>query len=265
MDKRIAVTGIPFDAQSSYMRGPASAPAEIRKSLFCGSANLTSETGIDLNDDSIWVDCGDLDFSKTNNPNSLISNWIADILERHDKILSLGGDHSIAYPILQAYSNRYPELTIVQLDAHPDLYDELDGNQLSHACPFARIMENGLAKRLVQVGIRTLNQHQAEQAERFNVEVIPAWNWNDWRNLDFDGPIYLSLDMDVFDPAYAPGVSHHEPGGVSSRDVLQLIKKMPGTLVGADIVELNPVRDSNGMTAMLAAKCLKEVVARLIA
>ena len=87
-------------------------------------------------------------------------------------MLTLGGDHAITYPILRAYGPHYPDLTILHIDAHPDLYDELEGDRLSHACPFARIMEAGLARRLVQVGVRTLNPHQRQQAERFGVKIF---------------------------------------------------------------------------------------------
>jgi arginase family enzyme len=156
-------------------------------------------------------------------------------------------------------------LNILHLDAHPDLYDELDGNRRSHACPFARIMEEKLATRLVQVGIRTMNPHQRQQAERFNVEVIDMRHWQPGIPLEFDGPVYLSLDLDVLDPAFAPGVSHHEPGGLSTREVIHLIHSLKAPLVGADIVEYNPQRDPVGMTAMTAAKLLKEVVACMIA
>ena len=178
-------------------------------------------------------------------------------------MLSLGGDHAVTYPIMRAYAAKYPDLTIVQFDAHPDLYESLDGNRYSHACPFARIMEDGLVKRLVQVGIRTLNQHQREQAERYGVEIIEAWDIADLA-LTFDGPVYISLDLDVLDPAFAPGVSHHEPGGLSSRELLNLIKTLDAQIVGADVVELNPHRDLVNMTAMIAAKCTKELLARML-
>jgi arginase family enzyme len=152
----------------------------------------------------------------------------------------------------------------LHLDAHPDLYDELEGNRYSHACPFARIMEEDLVVRLVQVGIRTMNPHQRAQAERFGVEVIEMRDWPPGPVFDFDGPVYLSLDLDVLDPAFAPGTSHHEPGGLSTREVLGLVQNLRAPIVGADIVELNPVRDPVGITAMAAAKLMKEVLALML-
>nr|NIV28320.1 agmatinase [Anaerolineae bacterium] len=150
------------------------------------------------------------------------------------------------------------------LDAHPDLYDEIEGNRYSHGCPFARIMEESLVTRLVQVGIRTMNPHQRAQAERFGVEVHEMRDWRPGTAFDFGGPVYLSLDLDVLDPAFAPGTSHHEPGGLSTREVLELIQNLRAPIVGADIVELNPKRDPLGITAMAAAKLLKEVVAGMV-
>ncbi|UCD37052.1 MAG: arginase family protein, partial [Fidelibacterota bacterium] len=150
------------------------------------------------------------------------------------------------------------------LDAHPDLYDELDGNRYSHGCPFARVMEEKLIGRLVQIGIRAPNAHQREQIARFGVEVFELRHWTTPPDLTIDGPLYLSVDLDVFDPAFAPGIAHHEPGGLSPRDVIQIIQNIQAPLVGADIVEFNPTRDPLGITAMLAAKLLKEIAGRML-
>jgi len=195
----------------------------------------------------------------------VIEAGIVQLLDRGAKVLTLGGDHAITYPIIKAFAAKYKKLNILHLDAHPDLYDELGGNRVSHACPFARIMEQSLAARLVQVGIRTLNSHQRQQAKRFTVEIIEMRDWKPGMPLEFDGPLYLSLDLDVLDPAFAPGVSHHEPGGMSPRDVLGIIQAIDVPLVGADIVELNPTRDLVGITAVTAAKFLKEIVAKMAA
>jgi agmatinase len=181
-----------------------------------------------------------------------------------ERLLSLGGDHSITYPLLRAHAAVHGPLTILHLDAHPDLYDELDGSRLSHACPFARILEEGLCARLVQVGIRTLNPHQREQARRFGVEMHEARTWEPHTPLHLDGPLYLSLDLDVLDPSFAPGVSHHEPGGLSVRDVLRIVQGIKGPIVGADLVEYNPTRDSLGATAMVGAKFLKEILGKMV-
>ena len=110
-----------------------------------------------------------------------------------------------------------------------------------------------------------MNGHQRTQAERFGVEVMEMKNWNDDNSLKFDAPLYISLDLDVLDPAFAPGISHYEPGGMSTRQVISIIQNVKAPhIIGADIVELNPLRDPTGVTAIVAAKLLKEIIARMI-
>jgi arginase len=145
------------------------------------------------------------------------------------------------------------------------LYDEFEGNRLSHACPFARIMEARLAKRLVQVGIRTMVRHQRDQAERFGVEVVEMRGLPAYEKLTTAGPVYVTFDLDVLDPACAPGVSHREPGGMTVRETMAHLQAIQGTIVGADVVEYNPVRDVAGMTATVAAKVVKEILGKMIA
>jgi len=260
----VAIVGVPFDENSSFLRGPALAPAKIREVLHSGETNWSAENGLDLGTDERLQDLGDLELGSGPSAFAQIERGIAQLLEHGTCVLSLGGDHAITYPIMRAYAGRYTDLTILQLDAHPDLYDEFEGNCLSHACPFARIMEKGLVGRLVQVGIRTINPHQRAQIERFGVEVVETRGWQSVLALKFDGPLYLSLDLDVLDPAFAPGVSHHEPGGLSVRDVIRIIHDLDAPLVGADIVELNPNRDLVDITAMTAVKLLKEIVACML-
>ncbi len=256
--------GIPLDENSSFLRGPALAPQKIREAFRSDSANYFSESGTDLNNHPGWTDIGDIKLSAMPESFNEIDHAIAEQMAQNNKVLILGGDHSITYPIVKAVARKHKHLNILHIDAHSDLYDELDGKKYSHACPFARIMEEDLASRLVQVGIRTLNKHQREQANRFGVEIHEMKDWSDTITLAFDGPVYLSLDMDALDPAFAPGVSHHEPGGFSTRQVLNIIQKFKGQLVGADLVELNPSRDINNMTAMVAGKFFKELLDRML-
>jgi arginase family enzyme len=145
------------------------------------------------------------------------------------------------------------------------LYDEFEGSRVSHACPFARIMEERLATRLVQVGIRTLNRHQREQAEKFGVEIVEMSALPAYDRLKIRGPVYISFDMDVLDPAFAPGISHREPGGMTVREAIAHLHAIAGTIGGADIVEYNPAQDVAGMTATVAAKILKEILGKMIA
>ena len=262
----VVVLGIPFEENSSFLRGTAGAPEQIRAVLHSGAGNLCVESGLDLSTGARWQDAGDLVWpgGPVNDFFARIRETVGALLTRGARLLTLGGDHSITYPIVQAYAQRHASLSILQLDAHPDLYDHLDGNRLSHASPFARIMEEKLAGRLVQVGVRALTPHQREQAERFGVEIIEMRAWQPGTELAFDGPVYLSIDMDCLDPAFAPGVSHHEPGGFTTRDLLGIIQSLKAPVVGADLVEFNPRRDPSGVTAAVAAKLVKEMLARML-
>jgi agmatinase len=262
--KTVAVIGIPLDENSSFMRGPASAPARVRGVLHSGSANLCAENGVDLETRKDWLDLGDLILPSGPEALRHIELVVGRLLGRDLRVLALGGDHSITYPIVKACSRKFPGLTVLHFDAHPDLYDVFDGNRFSHACPFARIMEERLAGRLIQVGVRTMNPHQKNQAECFGVEVVEMRDMRPGRTFRIDGPFYLSLDMDVLDPAFAPGVSHHEPGGFSTRELLTILHDLKQPPIGADIVEFNPERDPSGITAMAAAKLYKEIVASMI-
>ncbi|MEE4115137.1 MAG: agmatinase [Marinilabiliaceae bacterium] len=253
-----ALLGIPYDRKSSFMRGPSMAPSEIRKCLNSYSTNLFAENGISI--ESNFTDLGDIVVEDYFD----LTDQIKNLLLSHPRILSLGGDHSISYPVFKAYAGLYPKLEILHIDAHADLYDELDGDKYSHACPFARIMEENLASRLVQVGIRTLNTHQREQSEKFGTEIIEMKDFEPGRMPVFSKPLYLSIDLDGLDPAYAPGVSHHEPGGLTSRQVIDIIHGIGAPVIGADIVELNPLRDVNGITAALAAKLAKEIISCML-
>lgn len=134
------ILGIPFDANSSWLRGPAGAPPIIRVAFNSSAANAWTETGVDLGADSRYCDAGDLKFT-FDEPFAAIEKRVGELLDKELRPVCLGGDHSITLPIVRAFGKRIPGLTILHFDAHPDLYDELEGNRLSHACPFARIME----------------------------------------------------------------------------------------------------------------------------
>ena len=255
----IIIQGIKYDEKSSYQKGPAQAPTLIRKALHSGSMNYFAEVGTTIESGQI-LDKGDFEIASYFDIEEITKTH----LNTESKILTLGGDHSITFPIVKALHAKYPVLDILHIDAHADLYDNYEGDPYSHACPFARIMENGFAVRLVQVGIRTLNTHQAEQAKKFGVEMYPMNNLNLSRITKFKNPLYISLDMDGFDPAFAPGVSHHEPGGLTSRQVIDLIQNIDAEVVGADIVEYNPTKDFQDMTAFLAAKMMKEILAKML-
>jgi len=256
--------GIPWDANSSFLRGAAAAPPLIREALFSPASNTWTELLVDLGAPGRLADAGDLALPDSADAIGIIEGAVGLLLEDGGAPLALGGDHAITYPVVRAVARRFPGLTILHIDAHPDLYDEYEGKRLSHACPFARIMEEGLAARLIQVGIRALNGHQAEQSRRFGVEIIDMRGWAAGIRPVAGGPVYVSIDLDGLDPAFAPGVSHREPGGLSVRDVIGLVHALPSPPVGADVVEFNPSRDPAGLTAHVAAKLLKELAGRML-
>lgn len=258
-----ALIGIPYDASSSYRRGAAAAPEEIRRALKSDSSNSWSESGVDVGGPDRLGDIGDLDVSDEAQARATIERGIRDVISIGHRPLSLGGDHSITYPIMRGFGRLLGQFTLLQIDAHPDLYSSFQGDRYSHACPFARIMEDGLVQRLVQVGIRTMNAEQQANAERLGVEVIDMRAWAAGARPDIAGPVYVSLDIDGIDPAFAPGVSHREPGGLTVREVVTLIQSLRGPIVGADVVEFNPGEDVPGMTAPVCAKLVKELAARM--
>ena len=261
----LALIGLGIDANSSHLFGAAAGPGAIRAALHSGSGNSSNEAGLDVV--ASIGDVGDLPVENVRGSVAdadAITSAIAGIIAGGQRPIALGGDHSVTYPILRAVGAHHPDLTVVHIDAHPDLYDDLDDNPLSHASPFARALEAGCMSRLVQLGIRTANPHQREQAARFGVEMISPRELPSASLDSIDGPVYLTIDLDGIDPSEAPGVSHHEPGGLTMREVLDIIDALRGVVIGADIVELNPSRDVVDMTAMVGAKLLKEVAGTML-
>ena len=262
MASRPQLVGVPYDASSSFLRGSAAAPPLVRQALRSPAGNSYTERGADL---SQLADAGDLALTEdAANARVMIQAGIELSLQNGFSPIALGGDHSITYPIMRAIARVHPAVTILHIDAHGDLYDEFEGDRFSHACPFARIMEERLCARLVQVGIRTLTPHQRDQIARFNVETIEMQHFAGGARPSIAGPVYLSIDLDGLDPAFAPGVSHREPGGLSVRDVLTMIHALDGPIVGADVVEFNPSQDLGNVTASVAAKIVREIAGGIL-
>ncbi|MCK5058211.1 MAG: agmatinase [Candidatus Aminicenantes bacterium] len=264
---KLALLGIPHDANSSYLKGTSAAPPLIREAFHCYSSNKWSESGIDLGGEEIFFDAGDLQLKNIAGDEDFptIEKAVLRLVDNHLPPISFGGDHAVSLPVIRAMLQRYEKIDILQFDAHPDLYDSFENNPFSHACLFARVMESGQVNRLVQVGIRTRNAHQRRQAERFAVEMIEMRRLSNLNPLLFTMPLYISFDLDALDPAFAPGLSHPEPGGLTVRQALRVIQELSAPrIIGADIVEYNPRRDPSGITAMVAAKIFKEIAARML-
>ncbi|KAG6728285.1 hypothetical protein I3842_02G166100 [Carya illinoinensis] len=275
-----ALLGVPLGHNSSFLQGSAFAPPRIREAIWCGSTNSTTEEGKELSDPRILTDIGDVSIQEIRDCGvdddrlmNVISESVKLVMDEDPlRPLVLGGDHSISLPVVRTVSEKLGgPVDILHLDGHPDLYHEFEGNKYSHASPFARIMEGGYARRLLQVGIRSITTEGREQAKRFGVEQFEMRAFSRDRHLlqnlklgEGVKGVYISIDVDCLDPAFAPGVSHIEPGGLSFRDVLDILQSLHGNVVAADVVEFNPQRDTvDGMTAMVAAKLVRELAAKI--
>lgn len=261
MPRPVRLIGLPTDSNSSFLRGAAKAPPLIRAQLFSPHVNMAAESGAEIGRDVVLEDAGDLALGETPADDALISAAVRQALADGAAPLLLGGDHWVTAPILAGIAAHYGPVTILHFDAHSDCYADFEGNPRSHASPFARILEAGHAARLVQVGIRTQTMHLRDQARRYGIELVPMRDFTPAAVPRLVGPIYVSIDLDGLDPAFAPGVSHHEPGGLSVRQLLDVLHGIDAPVIGADIVEYNPDRDINDMTACVAAKLVKELAA----
>ena len=207
-----------------------------------------------------------------------IEPTISAIKQRNLIPLVLGGDHSISFPVVQSVASNLDsdsdDLTIIHFDAHPDIYENFRDNLGSHASPFARILERKLCKKLISLGIRTATKHQREMASRYNVEVVEALHFSS-KSFEVEQiykqyikhrktPVYVSIDLDVLEPGLCPGVSHREAGGLSVRQLIDCIHAIPGTIVGADIVEYNVDRDIDHLTGAVSAKIMKEIAGKIL-
>ncbi|MCO5606662.1 hypothetical protein L7F22_060851 [Adiantum nelumboides] len=279
--------GLPLGHNSSYHRGTAFAPPFVREAIWSTSANSTTEEGgKDLKDPRVMVDIGDMPIQELQSLGieekdlmDSISNAVKLVMnEPYLRPLIIGGDHSISYPIVRAVSEKLGgPVDVLHIDAHPDLYDAFENNIYSHASSFARIMEGGYARRLLQlihsqVGIRSINYEGPEQAKKFGVELFEMRHYEEHRkfleNLQSLGEgvkgVYISIDVDCLDPGFASGVSHIESGGLSFRDVMRILQNLKANIVGGDVVEYNPQRDTaHHMTAMVASKFVRELVAKM--
>ena len=256
----VTLLGFPWDANSSHARGPGLAPPVVRALLASDASSPYSIAGVDIRKAITAHDFADLP-EEAEACRSAITKRIAAVTQSGAKPLSLGGDHSVSFPILRAIKAAHGKVNILHIDAHPDLYDAFDGDPYSHACPFARAIEDGCVENLVQLGIRSASPQQRAFGEQNGVVMLGAEALDQIPYDKLSAPLYVSIDLDGLDPAYAPGVSHPEPGGLSTREVLSVLSKLPAAPIGADIVELNPEKDINLATAHVAARLVKELAA----
>ncbi len=261
-----AIFGVPFDGKTCYLKGAAKGPQAIRAASTGEAINAWTELGVNLEEETAIADLGDVEVSGSFwEVFAKIEDRVFEILEKGAVPVALGGDHSISYPIIKAFARRYQALDVLHFDAHPDLYEELYGDRYSHACPFARILEEGYVTNLIQVGVRAVTGQHRELAQKYGAKMIEMKDFVPNIKLDFVHPLYISIDMDALDPAFAPGVSHHEPGGLTTRQVIDMIHSLKVQIVGLDIVELNPDRDFCAITADAAVKIIMEILGKILA
>lgn len=261
----LAIIGVPFDEKSCFLRGAALGPAAIRAASTGKALNPFTELGVNLEEETVLIDWGDVDTSgDVDKTFHRVEAAVEEVLGHKAKPIILGGDHSITFPVMKAMARHYRPLSILHFDAHPDLYEDLYGDRYSHACPFARIMEEGLAEELVQVGVRAATREQRAKARRHRVRMVEMREIKLGLGWSFRNPLYISFDLDALDPAFAPGVSHHEPGGLTTRQVIDILHSLRAEVVGLDVVELNPTRDPSGITAAAAVKIIKEAAGRMV-
>ncbi len=246
--------GCPLDATSSFRGGTKFAPESIRK------ASWTLETYSpylkrDL-DDIAFHDAGNLELRQGDLAYSLalIERAVTEIVGKGRKALLLGGEHLITYPILKAVKNRFGDVQVVHFDAHCDLRDEYEGQRLSHATVMKRVKELG-GSEILQIGIRSGTRREFEELLPIDSPELLA------ARLSRDMPVYVTFDMDVFDPSLVPGVTTPEPGGLSFNDVMEYFAVFSGrNIVGADIVELSPDYDTTFVSSISASKVVREML-----
>ena len=274
----VAVLGVPFDGGTTFRAGARFGPAGVREaSLLLRPYNepldLSPFASLQV------VDAGDAPA----NPIDILAGHAA--IERsaaalHDqgaRVLAIGGDHSISLPLLRAAAARHGRLSLLQLDAHTDTWDAYFGAKVTHGTIFRRAVEEGLidGAASVQIGLR------GSLYDRGDVEENRALGFTTLLAREFDGvgvagalelalrhlraPVYVTLDIDVLDPAFAPGTGTPESGGLSSRELLALLRGLaPGpAIVSADVVEVSPPYDPTGVTAVAAANAAYDLLSLL--
>jgi agmatinase len=275
----VAIVGIPFDSGTTYRGGTRFGPRKIRESslLIWGYNQVlrvfpTRELSV--------IDYGDIEVIPVNIASTMdnITDTVQHILEQPVTVIALGGDHSVSLPLLRAHASRYGKLAVVHFDSHPDTWDaEFQNHPYSHGTPFRRAIEEELidTDAYIQIGIRgstsgrdDLSEARTMGAHIINIdEVFETGIPSVIRKVHAavaDRPVYVSLDIDSVDPAFAPGTGTPEVGGLSSYQMLQLVRGLQGLrIVGYDLVEVSPPYDHGDITSILAANLVFEFLSLL--
>ena len=261
-DARIVVTGVPLDSTSTYRPGTRLAPDSVREAA-CNLELYSLLTGRSLEDiglvdlGNIVIPQGDVDTSLRNI--EVVARGIASEYGDSLKIF-IGGEHLVTLPLVLSLRDQVD--TVVIFDAHLDMRSEYLGSRLNHAT-FARMLAEKRF-RMVHIGSRALSAEEIEYIK--NTDVVEVINVEEARkrpDIGGLGSTYISVDMDVFDPSYAPGVSNPEPLGLTPWEMLGLLREVvskSSRIVGLDVVELNPMVDPSGVTSILASKIILEAI-----
>lgn len=257
----VVIFGVPFDGTASYRPGTRFGPSAIRQEMY-GIETYSPYLDRDLSDYKI-CDLGDMsmNFGDTKAVLEKIKYEAASILNDDKKIVVIGGEHLVSLPLIEAYIEKYPDLHVIQFDAHADLRDEFMGEKYSHATVMRRVFEK-LNGGLWQFGIRSGAKSEFEFADnnthisRFDLRGIKEAAYKIGSK-----PVYITLDIDVLDPSIMPGTGTPEAGGISFVELMVGIRALSGlNIVGADIVELSPHYDQSGVSTSVACKALRELL-----
>jgi len=260
---RAVIVGAPLDQTTSFRPGTRMAPKKIRE-LSYGLEDYSPYLNDSLNDKSFY-DAGDIEMPLGNLQKSLeLIERIANEIVQDEKIpVFIGGEHLITFPIVRRMALKYPELKIIHFDAHADLRDTLFGEKLSHGTVLRRVCEYIKDRHLYQFGIRSGLKEEFDFAKDhtrtflYDVKEPFMKVFDELKGF----PIYITLDIDVFDPAFAPGTGTPEPGGCTSKEIFEIIQRFKELkIVGFDLVEVSPLTDISERTSILAAKILREVL-----
>ena len=275
----VAILGVPYDSSTSYRSGARFGPRAIREQslLLWGYNNAQQVAPFEV---LKVVDYGDVDVVPVDilATHQAIEEAVKTILQSGSQLVTLGGDHSISLPLLRAHHAIHGPLAVVHFDAHPDTWDEeYPTFKYSHGTPFRRAIEEGLidTEAYLQIGIRgpTAGPQDYVDARQLGARLITFDEAAEVgvRNVLAEvhqrigaRPLYVTLDIDVVDPAFAPGTGTPEVGGFTSHQLLQLLRGLAGlNLIGADVVEVAPPFDSQQITAVLAANLVFELLSLL--
>ncbi len=261
----LILLGVPMDYTASNIPGSRFAPKRVRELSY------TLENYSPFFDDFIdekFYDAGDivLPWGNTGKSIKFIEETAKGILSDEKKIVSIGGDHLITYPVVKEYAEKYKDLVVLQFDAHTDLREEWNNEKYSHATVLKLIHDIIKKGNLYQFGIRSGSKEEFDFAKKhchiYKNDVYEPLKkvLGNLSNKD----VYITIDIDVLDPAFAPGTGYIEAGGISSKELLDsvslLLSESNVNIVGADVVEVCPPTDNSDRTSAIAAKLLREII-----